>query len=236
MEELEGSARSVSLRAAACMLAGDMRDPISGARVRRAVDAQLRRAGVEAQDADDVRTEVVLALLGSPAAELPLAARAGLRPRRRDRAQQGRRPRPPPGAPARRARRRAARARRAGHAARIAGRRSRRGRGARPPAARQSRSGAGPGAAGRSAAGRHPRACRGRRCASLRAFRARPTTARSLLLRHVWAASCAGAWPVSRHSAAGRRAGCATSSRTSRRRTPWRSLPRRPWPSPPQSC
>ena len=72
MEELEGSARSVSLRAAACMLAGDMRDPVSGARVRRAVDGQLRRAGVEAQDADDVRTEVVLALLGSPAPELPL--------------------------------------------------------------------------------------------------------------------------------------------------------------------
>jgi DNA-directed RNA polymerase specialized sigma24 family protein len=72
MEELEGSARSVSLRAAACMLAGDVRDPVSGARIRRAVDAQLRRAGVEAQDADDVRTEVVLALLASPAAELPL--------------------------------------------------------------------------------------------------------------------------------------------------------------------
>ena len=72
MEEFEDSARGVSLRAAACMLAGDARDPVSGARVRRAVDAQLRRAGVEPQDADDVRTEVVLALLGSPAAELPL--------------------------------------------------------------------------------------------------------------------------------------------------------------------
>ena len=31
MEELEGSARGVSLRAAACMLAGDARDPVSGA-------------------------------------------------------------------------------------------------------------------------------------------------------------------------------------------------------------
>jgi DNA-directed RNA polymerase specialized sigma24 family protein len=72
MEELEGSARGVSLRAAACILAGDARDPVSGARVRRAVDAQLRRAGVEAQDAEDVRTEVVLALLASPAAHLPL--------------------------------------------------------------------------------------------------------------------------------------------------------------------
>jgi DNA-directed RNA polymerase specialized sigma24 family protein len=72
MEEWEGSARGVSLRAAACMLAGDVRDPVSGARLRRAVDAQLRRAGVEAQDAEDVRTEVVLALLASPAAELPL--------------------------------------------------------------------------------------------------------------------------------------------------------------------
>ena len=37
-----------------------------------AVDAQLRRAGVEAQDADDVRTEVALALLCAPAAELGL--------------------------------------------------------------------------------------------------------------------------------------------------------------------
>lgn len=72
MEELEGSARGVSLRAAACMLAGDARDPVAGARVRRAVDAQLRRAGVDAQDADDVRTDVMLALLGSPAAELLL--------------------------------------------------------------------------------------------------------------------------------------------------------------------
>ena len=72
MEELEGSARSVSLRAAACMLAGDARDPVAGERVRRAVGAQLRRAGVEAQDADDVRAEVVLALLGAPAADLPL--------------------------------------------------------------------------------------------------------------------------------------------------------------------
>ena len=61
--ELEGSARGVSLRAAACMLAGDTRDPVCGCAVRRAVDAQLRRAGVEAQDAGDVRTEVVLALL-----------------------------------------------------------------------------------------------------------------------------------------------------------------------------
>ena len=57
---------------AACSLAGDARDPLAGRRVRAAVDAQLRRAGVEAQDADDVRTEVVLALLCAPAAELPL--------------------------------------------------------------------------------------------------------------------------------------------------------------------
>jgi DNA-directed RNA polymerase specialized sigma24 family protein len=72
MEELEGSARGVSLRAAACMLAGDVRDPVAGARLRSAVDAQLRRAGVEPQDADDVRTDVVLALLCAPAAELSL--------------------------------------------------------------------------------------------------------------------------------------------------------------------
>jgi DNA-directed RNA polymerase specialized sigma24 family protein len=62
----------VSLRAAACMLAGDARDPVAGERVRRAVDAQLRRAGVEAQDRDDVRTDVVLALLCAPAADVPL--------------------------------------------------------------------------------------------------------------------------------------------------------------------
>ena len=72
MVELEGSARGVSLRAAASMVAGDARDPAAGRRVRRAVDAQLRRAGIEAQDAGDVRTEVVLALLSAPAAELPL--------------------------------------------------------------------------------------------------------------------------------------------------------------------
>ena len=66
------SASRISLRAAACMLAGDVRDPIAGERVRRAVSAQLRRAGVEAQDAGDVRTEVVLALLGAPAPELLL--------------------------------------------------------------------------------------------------------------------------------------------------------------------
>jgi DNA-directed RNA polymerase specialized sigma24 family protein len=72
MEELEGSARGVSLRAAACMLAGDARDPVSGERVRSAVAAQLRRAGVAAQDAGDVRTDVVLALLSAPASDLPL--------------------------------------------------------------------------------------------------------------------------------------------------------------------
>jgi hypothetical protein len=72
MEVLDGSARGVSLRAAACMLVGDLRDPVAGVRVRRAVDAQLRRAGVEAQDAADVRTEVVLGLLCAPAADLPL--------------------------------------------------------------------------------------------------------------------------------------------------------------------
>ena len=110
MEELEGSARGVSLRAAACMLAGDARDPVSGERVRRAVDAQLRRAGVAAQDAGDVRTDVVLALLSAPAADLPAAARARVRPRRGDRAQQGRRPRPPQRARADRVRRRPARA------------------------------------------------------------------------------------------------------------------------------
>jgi hypothetical protein len=62
----------LSLRAAACALAGDDRDALACARVRSSVDAQLRRAGVEAQDADDVRTEVVLALLCAPAAELAL--------------------------------------------------------------------------------------------------------------------------------------------------------------------
>ena len=72
MGEVPDSASRVSLRAAACMLAGDVRDPIAGERVRRAVAAQLRRAGVEAQDAGDVRTEVVLALLGAPAPELLL--------------------------------------------------------------------------------------------------------------------------------------------------------------------
>jgi DNA-directed RNA polymerase specialized sigma24 family protein len=72
MEELEGSARGVSLRAAACMLAGDARDPVSGERVRSAVDRQLQRAGVAAQDAGDVRTDVVLALLSAPAADLRL--------------------------------------------------------------------------------------------------------------------------------------------------------------------
>ena len=72
MEELEGSARGVSLRAAASMVAGDTHDPIAGQRVRRAVDLQLRRAGVEPQDAGDVRTEVVLALLSAAAPGLPL--------------------------------------------------------------------------------------------------------------------------------------------------------------------
>ena len=121
MEELEGSARGVSLRAAACMLAGDARDPVSGERVRRAVDAQLRRAGVEAQDAGDVRTEVVLALLSAPAAELPLplelvCARAAVIARNK-----ADRPRPAQRARADRARRRAARARAAQeHAAGIA--------------------------------------------------------------------------------------------------------------------
>jgi DNA-directed RNA polymerase specialized sigma24 family protein len=72
MEEGRKSTARLSLRAAACTLAGDARDPVACARVRAAVDAQLRRAGVEAQDADDVRTEVALALLCAPAAELPL--------------------------------------------------------------------------------------------------------------------------------------------------------------------
>ena len=72
MGEERRSTERLSLRAAACTLAGDVRDPVAGARVRSAVDAQLRRAGVEAQDADDVRTEVALALLCAPAAELAL--------------------------------------------------------------------------------------------------------------------------------------------------------------------
>src|SRR6476646_5271465 len=72
MGEVPDPACRLSLRAAACMLAGDARDPIAGARVRRAVAAQFRRAGVEVQDAGDVRTAVVLALLGAPAPELPL--------------------------------------------------------------------------------------------------------------------------------------------------------------------
>jgi DNA-directed RNA polymerase specialized sigma24 family protein len=71
MDEARRSPERLSLRAAACTLAGDARDA-AGQRVRGAVDAQLRRAGVEAQDADDVRTEIVLALLCAPAAELPL--------------------------------------------------------------------------------------------------------------------------------------------------------------------
>jgi DNA-directed RNA polymerase specialized sigma24 family protein len=72
MTELEGSARGVSLRAAAVMVAGDAHDPVAGRRLCHAVDAQLRRAGITAQDAGDVRTEVVLALLSAPAGELPL--------------------------------------------------------------------------------------------------------------------------------------------------------------------
>jgi DNA-directed RNA polymerase specialized sigma24 family protein len=72
MEEAPRSTTHLSLRQAACSLAGDARAALAGRRVRAAVDAQLRRAGVEAQDADDVRTEVVLALLCAPAAELPL--------------------------------------------------------------------------------------------------------------------------------------------------------------------
>lgn len=72
MEQSPRSALRLSLRAAACALAGAASDPVADARVRGAVDAQLRRAGVEAQDADDVRTEVALALLCAPAAELPL--------------------------------------------------------------------------------------------------------------------------------------------------------------------
>jgi DNA-directed RNA polymerase specialized sigma24 family protein len=72
MTELEGSARGVSLRAAAAMVAGDAHDPVAGRRLRHAVDAQLRRAGIAAQDAGDVRTEVVLALLSAPDGELPL--------------------------------------------------------------------------------------------------------------------------------------------------------------------
>jgi DNA-directed RNA polymerase specialized sigma24 family protein len=72
MEEGGTSRARLSLRAAACALAGDVRDPLAATRLRSAVDAQLRRAGVESQDADDVRTEVVLALLCAPAAELAL--------------------------------------------------------------------------------------------------------------------------------------------------------------------
>jgi DNA-directed RNA polymerase specialized sigma24 family protein len=72
MTELEGSARGVSLRAAASMVAGDEHDPVAGRRLRHAVAAQLRRAGIAAQDAGDVQTEVVLALLAAPAGELPV--------------------------------------------------------------------------------------------------------------------------------------------------------------------
>ncbi|HEY3614417.1 MAG TPA: hypothetical protein VGK92_11955 [Gaiellales bacterium] len=75
MTELEGSARGVSLRAAASMVAGEAHDPLAGRRLRHAVAVQLRRAGIEAQDAGDVTTEVVLALLSAPAPDqrLPLA-------------------------------------------------------------------------------------------------------------------------------------------------------------------
>jgi DNA-directed RNA polymerase specialized sigma24 family protein len=72
MREARTAGERLSLRAAACTLAGDARQPPGGQRVRAAVDAQLRRAGVQAQDADDVRTEVALALLCAPAAELAL--------------------------------------------------------------------------------------------------------------------------------------------------------------------
>ena len=54
------------------MLAGDARDRSASERVRRSVEAQLRRAGVATQDAPDVRTDVVLALPSAPDAELPL--------------------------------------------------------------------------------------------------------------------------------------------------------------------
>jgi DNA-directed RNA polymerase specialized sigma24 family protein len=54
------------------MVAGDAHDPIAGRRLRHAVESQLRRAGIERQDAGDVSTEVVLALLSAPAADLPL--------------------------------------------------------------------------------------------------------------------------------------------------------------------
>jgi DNA-directed RNA polymerase specialized sigma24 family protein len=72
MEDSRRAGERLSLRAAACTLAGEARQPPGGRRVRAAVDAQLRRAGVQAQDADDVRTEVALALLCAPASELAL--------------------------------------------------------------------------------------------------------------------------------------------------------------------
>ncbi len=72
MEDARRAEECLSLRTAACTLAGDARQPPGGQRVRAAVDAQLRRAGVQAQDADDVRAEVALALLCAPAAELAL--------------------------------------------------------------------------------------------------------------------------------------------------------------------
>ena len=72
MEELEGSAQRRQLARSGMHAGGRCARPGPGERVRRAVDAQLRRAGVAAQDAGDVRTEVVLALLSSPAADLPL--------------------------------------------------------------------------------------------------------------------------------------------------------------------
>ena len=198
MEELEGSARGVSLRAAACMLAGDARDPVVGERVRRAVDAQLRRAGVEAQDAGDVRTDVVLALLARARRRPSAAARAGLRARRGHRAQQGRRSRAPP-VPARRSR--SARPPRAASARASARDRSPTGSTRSTALAHRRRVRAdlarALAAPGRSAAGGHPRA---RRAAARRvppAFRARPTTARSHMPRRACAAICAGASPAS---------------------------------------
>ena len=218
MEELEGSARGVSLRAAACMLAGDARDPVSGERVRRAVDAQLRRAGVAAQDADDVRTDVVLALLSAPAADLPLplelvCARAAVIARNKA-VDLGRRS----ARAADRVRRRPARAASARGRARdrspTGSTRSRRRRTGGGCSADLARALEGLDAPQRAAI------ARARRAAARRAppgFRARRTTARSPMLRHVCAAICAAASPVSAALGDLARALHARSSRTSRR-------------------
>ena len=234
MTELEGSARGVSLRAAASMVAGDEHDPIAGRRLRHAVDAQLRRAGIAAQDAGDVRTEVVLALLSAPAGELPLplelvCARVSAIARNKaiDCVRRGARaplalgddlpePRSRRPSPARsRTASTTSRPRRTcGGCAPTSSRRSAAStRRSAPPSRRTP--GAGP---------RAPPACR-----------ARPTTARSATRRRCCRAIYAGASPASARSGASPSAR-ARSSPTSRPST--RPQPRRPRPSrsAPRSC